>query len=162
MTKKEEKFFNLKVRFNDVMLRELGLDITDESYVCDSENETVIQIKGRFIKYNEDPYAICKHNEIDLNLLENPRLTETLSIPVITGYCNRKGYILQSLNQVPIDGTNKGIFVISYIENGEVKELKSDGFINESVRIFNLLCKLNKSERLYKFSDFDIEIVRRK
>ena len=158
MTKKEQKFFDLKLRFNDVVMRELGLDITDEGYLYNIDTESILQIKEKFIKYTEDEYCIFRHNEIEMNLLENPRLTETISLPYINDFCNRKGIILQSVSQSLIEGTNKGCFILSYIFEGKIKEFKSDNFINESLRIFNLICKINKTENMYRFNEFDVEI----
>ena len=97
-----------------------------------------------------------------MNLLENPRLTETLVIPFVHNYCARKGIILQSIAQVPITGSKKGFFIMHYIAGGETKDMKSDPFVNESVRIFNLITKMNKTSHMYPFDVFDIEITRKK
>ena len=161
MTKKEQKFFNLKLRFNDVVMRELGLDITDEGYLYDMDTESIFQIKEKFIKYVEDEYTTFRHNEIEMNLLENPRLTETIVLPYINHFCARKGIVMQSFSQSPIEGTNKGYFILSYISDGTVKGLKSDAFVNESVRIFNFICKINKTANMYKFNEYDVEIPRK-
>lgn len=161
MTKKEQKFFDLKLRFNDVVMRELGLDITDDGYLYDMDAESILQIKEKFIKYIEDEYTMFRRNEIEMNLLENPRLTETLVLPFIDRYCARNNIVMQSISQSPIDGTNKGYFILSYISEGNVKEIKSDDYTNESVRIFNFVCKLNRTENLYNFDDFDVEIPRK-
>lgn len=162
MTKKEQKFFDLKIRFNDVMMRELGLDITeDKGYLYDMETESILQIKEKFIKYVEDEYSLFKHNEIEMNLLENPKLTEILVLPYISRFCDRNNITLQSISQSPMDtNTHKGYFILSYIIDGQVKEFRSDAYANESVRIFNFICKINKTENLYKFNDFDVEIPR--
>lgn len=160
--KKNIDMLDLKIRFNDAMMRELGLDITENDYVYDMDTESILQIKGKFIKYCDYEYPILKYNEeIELNLIENPRLAETIILPFITNFCNRKGLTFQSVSQYPIDGTNKGYFILSYIYNDEVKEIRSDNYINESVRIFNLICKLNKTEHLYRFNEFDIEIPKK-
>ena len=44
---------------------------------------------------------------------------------------------------------------------GEIKEIRSDGFENESVRIFNLICKINKTEHLYDFNKFDVSVQKK-
>lgn len=162
MAMNKAKLLDIKIRFNDAVMRELGFDLTDEDYLFDMDTETVLQIKEKYIKYCEvdDPYI--KHNEIEMNLLENPRLTETLIIPFIHNYCARKNIILQSIAQVPIKGSKKGFFIMYYSINGETKDMKSDPFENESVRIFNLITKMNKTSHMYQFDLFDIEIPRRK
>ena len=72
--KKNIDMLDLKIRFNDAMMRELGLDITENDYVYDMDTESILQIKGKFIKYCDYEYPILKYNEeIELNLIENPR-----------------------------------------------------------------------------------------
>lgn len=162
MAKKKVDMAYLKIKFNDFVMRELGLDITEDDYLYDMDTQCILQIKEKFIKYCEDDYPILRHNEIELNLLENPRLTETLVIPYISKYCDRNNIVFQSISQSPISGSKKGCFVLSYISDGEIKEIKSDAFVNESLRIFNLICKLNKTSHMYDFNEFDIEIIRKK
>lgn len=162
MAKKKVNLFDLKVRFNDVVMRELGLDTTEEDYLYNVDTESILQIKEKYIKYIEDEYFVLKSNEIEFNVIENPRLMELLSIPFFNNLCERSGVIFQSINQCPISGTDKGIFVLSYIKDGKITDFKSDAFVNESVRIFNLICKTNRTCNLYKFDEFDIKIERKK
>ena len=162
MPKKKIDMFDLKLRFNDIVLREFGLGVTDDDYVFDYDSDTILQIKEKYIKYSEDEYPVTKADEIDLNLIENPRLTETLVLPYMHRACARRGSQFQSLAQVPIDGTNKGIFVLYYEKDGQTKSIASDPYVNESVRIFNLVTILNKTSHMYNFNEFDVEIVRKK
>lgn len=161
---KKKITFDLKVRFNDVVMREIGLDITDdEDYLYDIDSESILQIKGKYIKYFSEDYIILKHNEIEMNLIENPRLTELLVLPFINNYCDRIGVTFQSFSQSTIDKSNdNGIFSMTYIEDGKAKTISSDPYINESVRIFNLVCKINKTTNLYNFDNFNIKIERKK
>ena len=46
--------------------------------------------------------------------------------------------------------------LIKYIENGKTKEIRSDDFMNECLRMFNLITKLNHTSHLYDFEIFDI------
>lgn len=162
MAKKKIISLDLKMRFNDIVMRELGLGITDDDYIYDMDTESILQIKEKFIKYCDYENPTLKYNEIDLNLIENPRLMETLSLPYFSNYCKRNGITFETISQVLINGTNKGIFVLHYCINGETKCIESEPFINDSVRIFNLICKLNKTTNLYQFNNFDIEIERKK
>lgn len=167
MAKRKIDTLQLKIDFNDKMMRELKLDLADTEYgdtdyLYDYISDTFLTIKGKFIKYTEEEYPLLKHDEIDLNLIENARLSETISIPFFNYYCTRKGYIFQSISQCPIDGTDKGIFMMHYAYNGETHSVQSDAFKNESVRVFNLICKLNKTEHMYNFNDLDIIIERKR
>jgi hypothetical protein len=153
---------DLRLRFNDAMMRELGFDLTDEGYLFDMNTESVLQIKEKYIKYCEVDNPYLKHDEIEMNLLENSRLAETLVIPFLSNYCNRIGVVFQSIAQVPIPGANKGMFVMYYNINGETKSMVSDPYISESVRVFNFITKLNKTSHLYQFDIFDITLPRKK
>lgn len=168
MAKKKKITFDMKQRFNDIVMRELGLDYTedDNNYLYDIDTTTIMRIKQKFIKYFEDDYIVLKHDEIELNVLENPRLFEIISLPFINNYCSRNNLIFHSMEQSITDNSNgKGEFHILYIRNDGkniIEKISSDPYINESVRIFNLICKLNKTTNLYKFDKFDIKIERKK
>ena len=75
---KKINMLELKINFNDVCMRELGLDIDDNNHIYDMDTESIYKMKDRFIKYSEDEYPVLAHDEIDLNLIENPRLMEIL------------------------------------------------------------------------------------
>ena len=169
MARKKKNLFDLKVRFNDIVMRELGLDITedDNNYLYNIDGDFILQIKGKFIKYFYEDYIILKHNEMEFNVLENPRLMEMIILPFISNYCDRKNVTFQSMSQVPTNENDKGRFIVSYIEmndKGEriIHDISSDAYINESVRIFNLICKINKTTNLYNFNEFDDIKIERK
>lgn len=166
MTKQEkerklaEQMLELKIDFNDVCMREMGLGINDDDYVYIMDTMTLLQIKEKFIKYSEDQYPMLRRNEIDLNLIENPRLMETLTYMYLANRLVSSIRIV-SISQNPIAGSRKGNCVLSYEKLGEIKEIRSDGFENESVRIFNLICKINKTDHLYDFNKFDVAIQKK-
>lgn len=148
---KEQELFDLRVQFNDYVLRELGLDINDDNYVYDIEKQQLLQINGKFIKYPEsitDSQYINKNKEIELNCIENAGLVEILAVRYINDFCKKLGITLQSVSQECVDNNN-GYFSLAYITGGNILHKDSDCFINESIRIFNLVCKLNKTDRLY-------------
>lgn len=147
-----DEVLDLKIDFNDICMREMGIDITDEGYIYSMDTESIITIKEKYIKYSDYLYPVLKHNEIDLNLIENSRLMESIAVMYISSRISNR---IISFSQCPIDGTNKGRFVMYYDKNGEVKEYTSDPFINESTRIFNMICKLNKTSHLYRFDKYD-------
>lgn len=163
MPKKVVDMFELQQRFNDIVMRELGLDIDEHGYVLDMDTETIYTIKEKFIKYKEEPYTPVRHDEIEMNLLENPRLMETLALPFFTRYCTEMGWELHSASQCLDEASGNGYYLLSYIVNGETHGITSKIWLNESLRIFDLICKLNKTEVLYKniMNDFDIEINRK-
>lgn len=161
MAQKKINITELKVNFNDISMRELGLDIDDNDHIYDMDTESIFMIKEKYIKYSEDEYPQIAKNEIELNLIENPRLMEILFGMWITKWASRKNVEVTSYYQSPIRGSNKGFFAITFLKNGEMQEMKSEVFINESVRVFSLISKLNHTSRMYDLSQFDIEIKRK-
>ena len=161
MARKKINLTEIKVNFNDIVMRELGLDIDDDNHVYDLDTETIYKVKDRYIKYSEDEYPIIHPSEIEMNLIENPRLMEILFGMWIPKWERRKNVEVTSFSQISVRGSSNGFFNMTYIENGEVKEIKSDVFINESLRIFNLICKLNHRVHMYDVSQFNIEIIRK-
>jgi hypothetical protein len=149
-----------KIDFNDICMREMGYDITEDGKLFHTDDNEIINIKEKFIIYSEDLQPNLRSNEIDLNLIENSRLMETLFGVYITKYCQRKGWTLNGYSQSYIKGSKKGKFVITYKEQGdnEIKSFESDGFENESLRVFNMVCKLNHRAHLYDFNRFDVQI----
>jgi len=157
--KKKMSLHEIKVNFNDIAMRELGLDVDDDDHVLDIDSESVYTIKDKYIKYSEDEYPVIGFNEIDLNLIENPRLMEMLFALWVKRRAKRKGLEITSFYQSMIRGSNKGFFVVTYLgPDGETREAKSDVFLNESVRIFSVIAKLNHTSHLYDLEPFDIEI----
>lgn len=157
---KKEDSLEIKCEFNEFCIREMGFEIDENDYLCDETTQSILQIKEKFIKYNnEDVYPILKANEIDLNLIENTRLMETIFQVYIINYANSHNMNLHGFAQSSLRGTEKGKFSVSYIVNGEVMTIESDPFENESLRIFNLVCKLNHRTIMYKpFERFDVII----
>ena len=160
MTKKEENLFKLKLAFNDIAMRELGLDVDDEDHVFDLDTESVYTIKDKFIKYSDEPYPTIGHNEIELNLLENPRLMEILFGMWIQRRAERKGIEITSYYPALVQGSERGFFVLTYLVYDEPREKKSGVFLNESIQIFDLVSKINHTNHIYKarLQEFDIDL----
>jgi len=160
MTKKQkEKIFRTTLIFNDAFMRETGLDIDDNDHVFNLETDHALVINEKFLKYRDYEYPVLNANEIDFNLLENPKLCETLANAWLHDHIHND---ILSLDQCIIPGSTKGVFAMSYIKNGKTECIKSDPFMNESVRVFNLICKITKRTHLYDFNDMDIIIERDK
>ena len=160
---KKADLLDIKINFNDIVMRELGLDYDEDTYhVYNIETESLYQVSEKFIKYVDTEYPIIHANEIELNLIENPRLMEILFGIWISSWQERKGIEVNSYAQVPIRGSKQGYFIMTYAKNGKTEEIKSDTFINESLRIFNLITKLRHTSHMYDVSKFNIEISPRK
>lgn len=157
--KKKDNLFKTMLIFNDAFMREVGLDIDDNDHVFNMETDSALVINEKFLKYRDYEYPVLNANEIDFDLLGNPKLCETLINMWLHDHINND---ILSLDQCIIPGSIKGTFVLSYIKNGKTEQLKSDPFINESVRVFNLLCKITKRTHLYDFNSMDVVIERDK
>ena len=161
---KEEQMHEIKIDFNNIVLREFKLGLDDYDHLYDKETDSIYQISERFIKYSEDMIPILHTNEIDFNVIENPRLMEILFGMWVNKWEQRNAAKVTSYYQTAIRGSKKGFFVLTYLVNGATKEYKSDVFVNESMRIFNLVCKLNHTDHLYDrdiLNRLDIEIIRK-
>ncbi len=161
-TLKPKDLLNIKINFNDICLREFGLDYDEDSYhIYDIDTMSLYQVSEKFIKYVEEEYPIIHANEIELNLIENPRLMEIIFGIWIAKWQKRKQVVVNSYSQCLVKGSKAGYFIMTYEENGKTLEMRSDVFINESLRIFNLVTKINHTSHMYDLSQFDIEIPRK-
>ena len=162
MTTKDKKLLDLKINFNTIVMRELGLGYNDDGYIFKyPENESdfaeLLQIKEKFIKYSEDQYPMIAHNEIDLNLIDNPRLMEYLVYMYLSENLSNPIVSIEII-QAP-EGGGLCYAVLTYKTESEVKSIKSDVFVNESLGLFNLVCKIKKTTRLYGYiNEFDVII----
>lgn len=160
MTKKErERIFKTSLIFNDAFMRETGLDIDDNDHIYNMETDSALVIGEKFLKYRDYEFPVTNANEIDFDLLANPKLCESLANMWLHDHINND---ILSLDQCSIPGSAKGSFVLSYLKNGKVENIKSDAFVNESVRVFNLICKITRRTHLYDFETMDIVIEKDK
>lgn len=162
----EKDKFELKCIFNDISMREMGLDITEEDRIYYKDDQEILVINGKYLKYSEDEFPKIMHDEIEFNLLENPRLMEFVFGHYMLKYAERKHITITSNQQTIIKGSDKGNFIVTYIEDesphAETKEIISDAYVNESVRIFSLITKINHTSHLYNnLERFDIPIIRK-
>ena len=90
----------------------------------------------------------------------NPPLISALKIRLLSSFLNdyqqRVGIEITSVFQSTHDKGSTGYCGFKYIENGKTKEIRSDDFMNECLRMFNLITKLNHTSHLYDFEIFDI------
>ena len=80
---------------------------------------------------------------------------ESLLSRFLDDYQRRNNIEITSILQSPNPGGD-GYCAFTYLCNGKTLEYRSDSFKNESLRMFNLITKLNNTSHLYDFSIFDI------
>ena len=157
MSKKKKTItLAMEIGFNDMVMQEMGLDINDHDHIYDEEDEVIIQYDGCYLKYYDTDYIDLRPDEIKFNLIRNARLMDTLVARYIDKFCIRHGVQLSTYHQVGGFRGAKGYAAITYVENGVSKEIRSDELVNESVRLFNLVCKINGTDDWYDFEKFDI------
>lgn len=161
---------DLREIFNDVCLREMGLDLTKEDLVYDIESNTVLQFDGLYLKYCPSKYTIINQSiETRFNLIENPKLMTMLASMYCTNVINKRGYKVLGLNQYITNQQNYSGYVALAVEprsvvtyNGQIagyirmQDIRSDVFINESVRLLSLVCKVNGTGDMYDLSALDV------
>lgn len=162
---------DLREIFNDVCLREMGLDITNEGLVYDTESNTIMQFDGLFLKYCPSKYTIINQSlEVRFTLIENPKLMSMLASWYCTKELTKKGYKVLGLNQYIVNPQKYLGYVTLAIEpnspamkyNGQiaayisVKDIASDSYVNESVRLLSLICKVNGTSEMYDLSALDV------
>ena len=156
MTKKKELItYEIKSAFNDYCMRELKLDVTEDDKVFYIDTNEIIKYNDKFLKYPENEYANIRPDEIEFNLLKNTRIMESLLSRFLDEYQHRNGIEITSILQSPNAGGD-GYCALTYLQNGKTLEYRSDNFKNESLRMFNLVTKLNNTSHLYDFKFFDI------
>ena len=156
MKKVKEITFEQKCIFNDYCMRELGLNLDDNDRLVDDDTQSILQYREKFIKYQEDECVPNRPDEVEMDLLRNPRLMGILFGIYLEKFSERKGIEITSQFQSTSIRGEVGNTGITWIINGKNETFWSDAFRNESVRIFNLICKLNNTVHLYDFKEFDI------
>lgn len=158
MKKKEKKeiTFELRENFNDIVMRELGLDITDNNEVFDIETDSLLSFGDKVLIYPEYEFQRLKPDQMELNFLENSRMFTMLFGMYLDSNAKAQGVEISSVYQSESKRGIKGYMAYTKIENGAIVTVKSKEFFNESVRILNLLCIINRTDHLYDFEMFDI------
>lgn len=157
----ENRAISLRIAFNDIAIRELGLEIDENSEriceICD-DAINILQYNDKFLKYYEGPNTIVRHNEIELNLIDNSRLMQILFGRFIAKYSavNNLDVLSYYLTTNNTMANNPGQFVCTVEVAKKCTNIESDYFVNESVRILNLICKLNGTDSRYNFKELDM------
>lgn len=152
----------LKLLFNERCMREFKLDCDEDTgLLCDYDTEELFYYNEKYIKVPEDDTIYLEQNEIELDFIRNPRLMEIFVKRFLEQYQARTGIYVNSTYQSTSTLGERGYYAISYLQNGVTREFASDMFFNESVRMFNLVCKLNNTAHMYDFNTFDILEIRK-
>ena len=157
----DERAISLRMAFNDIAIRELDLEVDENSnriYEVGDGTINLLQYNDRFLKYYEGPNTIVRQNEMELNLLDNNRLMQILFGRFIVKYSaihnlEVLSYYLTNNNTM---ANNPGQFVCTVEVAKKCTNIESDYFVNESVRILNLICKLNGTDNRYNFKELDM------
>ena len=156
----EQRAISLRMAFNDIALNELNLEVDENSsriYELGDGTMNLLQYNDRFLKYYEGPTTIVRANEMELNLINNVKLMQILFGRFINKYAmehnlNVLSYFSTTNNTL---ANSPGQFVCTIEVAKKCNNIESDYFINESVRILNLICKLNGTDGRYNFKELD-------
>lgn len=142
------------IEFGDLTLREIGLDVNEDNHIVDEETGMPILMKGKFLKYNHGPAKRVTRDEINYDPLNNSKLMNMLF-----GYYSDK---LESEGSRGIDMcasaiTPNGKQVLK-VKTGD-DSIQSNPYYNESVRLMDVICKLNDSGEDVSKYDFKPEYM---
>ena len=90
MKKVKEITFEQKCIFNDYCMRELGLNLDDNDRLVDDDTQSILQYREKFIKYQEDECVPIRPDEVEMDLLRNPRLMGILFGIYLQKFSERK------------------------------------------------------------------------
>ena len=129
------------IDFADLTLKEIGLDVDEDNHIVDEETGMPITAKGKFLKFNCGAANRTTRDEINYDPLNNPKLMNFLF-----GYYSSK-LEAEGSRGVDICYTTSGPEdkQILNVKTGD-DSLESNPYYNESVRIMDVICKLNDSD----------------
>lgn len=154
--KRREELTDLKINFNSICIRELGLDYDEETnLVYEIDGKKILQYREKFMEYSEMYSPLLRPDRMEFNLLENCRLFDILFARYLDKYASRNGLTISSIYTTNIPASTRGYYAFTILQNGKSIEYASDPYVNESIRLLNLLTKINKSTHLYDFEKFD-------
>lgn len=146
----------LRIRFNDICMRELNLDVTEDNQIFDIKTQSILEYKdGVTLVYYEQENQYLRPNQYAMNLLENPRLLNILTGIFLESYSKQYNVYFTSLYTTNVTSIT-GYAACTKLENGVNKEIRSAIFMNESVRLLHLICTLKHTTNLYNFNMFDV------
>lgn len=158
----------LREAFNDLCLREMGLDLTENDLVYDVESNTIMQFDGMYLRYCDSKYTIINEaTDIRFDLIDNAKLMNILA----SWYCSKelakRGYRVLGMNQyITNKNTYSGYLTLSIegsmgtyngtaIGRVNLQDIRSGEFINESVRLLSLVCTINGTAEMYDLKQLD-------
>lgn len=148
----------LRIRFNQFCTTELGFDIDEQTErLYDLDTDELVVINEKFIKDYEGEYSDIRYyaNDTKLLLLDNAGLLTALFM-IYLGKFNGTMDVLTFQHSTSTKGDSGKFSCTIKGVNGINEIIESDSFMNESVRIFNIICKINKTVMRYNFKEFDV------
>lgn len=128
------------IEFSDLTLREIGLEVDANGHIVDEESGNPITMKGKYLKYNYGPVKRTSREEINYDPLNNPKLMNML----FCYYSNK----LESEGSRGVDMYSTNLFgedkVVLKAKVGD-NTIQSEPYLNESVRIMDVVLKMNDS-----------------
>ena len=132
---------NDSLEFGDLTLRELGLEIDQNNYIVDQDTGNLLMFKDKKIKYNTDMVFRLNKDEISYDPLNNSRLMNHLFSYYASKLADEDSVYIGSYFNIPIKESDKSIMKVKTDTN----IIKSEPYFNESVRIMDVICKINDS-----------------
>jgi hypothetical protein len=142
--------------FNDIIMREIGLEIDDDLNIRDQDTGDLIQYKGKQVKLAESTTRAAK-NEIPFDPINNSQFMANMF-----GYYTQKLHAEDENLSVNIfyqtDKTEEGKSRIEakVSDNGNNCTLSSKEYYNDSLKYAELISKLNGNN--IDFSEIDAPI----
>lgn len=148
---------NMKIAFNDICMEEMNLGIDDNDRVYDETTMSLLLFREKYLRYVDEEYVRYRPDEIEFDMLSTARIMQFITGFYINWFASQNGINITSVYQYNnSDGT--GCAAYSYLENNVVKTFSSDSYFNESVRLLNLICKMNGTAHFYDFNKFDLVV----
>lgn len=144
--------------FSNIVLQEIGLEVTKDNKVVDQDTQTEIKYKGKSIKYSPvDKPLFIGRNDIEFNPISNINLMNHLF-----------GYYANKLEQEEDRHINmtcfsdtgeneKGVAICYETVNGRSNSLKSKEYYNSSVMLTDLISQINGNNSI-DYSQYDEKI----
>lgn len=133
---------NNSLEFGDLTLRELGLEVDKDNYIVDQDTGNLLTVKDKKIKYNSETIFRLNKDEISYDPLNNSRLMNHLFGYYTSKLADEESIYIESYFNIPTKDSNKSIMKVKTQD----ETFKSDAYFNESVRIMDVICKMNDSD----------------
>lgn len=144
---------NNSLEFGDLTLRELGLEINQDNHIVDQDTGHLLTFKDKKIKYNTGIIFRLNKDEISYDPLNNPKLMNHLFAYYTNKLADEESVYIGSYFNIPVNNSDKFVMKVKTDDSF----IKSEPYFSESVRIMDIVCKLNDSDTdvsKYDFKNF--------